>query len=143
MILYVNYVIIKFIKAIHTISTLRNLLYKKILGKWRNIDYYTRFIEGAEIFVVLIPLITMAFLSRFGQNIANNINQKNHKKIFVQFLICLFLTSASILLAQETNSKTGEYLACVCFGGTGMLFFSIIPVIKQGIQTHLKKFATR
>ena len=113
-----------------------------MLGKWRNMDY-TRFMEGADVFAVLIPLITMAFLSRFGQNIANNINQKNHKKIFVQFLICLFLTSASILLAQETNSKTGEYLACICFGGTGMLFFSIIPVIKQGIQTHLKKFATR
>ena len=102
---------------------------------------YTRFMEGADVFAVLIPLITMAFLSRFGQNIAKNINKKNYKKIFVQ--VCIFLTSASILLAQETNSKTGEYLACVCFGGTGMLFFSIIPVIKQGIQTHLKKFATR
>ena len=124
------------------IPTLRDLLFKKLLGKWRNMDY-TRFMEGADVFAVLIPLITMAFLSRFGQNIANNINQKNHKKIFVQFLICLFLTSASILFAQETNSKTGEYLACVCFGGTGMLFFSIIPVIKQEIQTHFKKFVTR
>ena len=84
MILYVNYVIIKFIKAFYLIPTLRDLLFKKVLGKWRNMDY-TRFMEGADVFAVLIPLITMAFLSRFGQNIANNINQKNHKKIFVQF----------------------------------------------------------
>lgn len=104
MILYVNYVIIKFIKAFYLIPTLRDLIFKKVLGKWRNMDY-TGFMEGADVFAVLIPLITMAFLSRFGQNIANNINQKNHKKIFVQFLICLFLTSASILLAQETNSQ--------------------------------------
>lgn len=106
-------------------------------------DYYNRFMEGADVFAVLIPLITMGFLSRFVQNIANNINKKNHKKIFVQVLVCLFLTSASILFAQEANSQIGEYLACVCFGGTGMLFFSIIPVIKQRIQTHFKKFVTR
>ena len=106
-------------------------------------DYYNRFMEGADVFAVLIPLITMGFLSRFGQNIANNINKKNHKKIFVQVLVCLFLISASILFAQEANSQIGEYLACVCFGGTGMLFFSIIPVIKQRIQTHFKKFVTR
>jgi len=41
---------------------------------------YTRFMEGADVFAVLIPLITMAFLSRFGQNIANNINQKKRFK---------------------------------------------------------------
>lgn len=104
---------------------------------------YFKFMEGADVFAVLIPLITMSFLSRFGQNITNNINKKNYKKIFIQVLVCLFLTSSSILLAQETNSKTGEYLACVCFGGTGMLFFSTIPIIKQGIQTHFKKFVTR
>lgn len=104
---------------------------------------YTRFKEGADVFAVLIPLLTMGFLSRFGQNIVNNINQKNYKKIFGQVLVCLFLTSSSILFAQESNSQIGEYLSCVCFGGTGMLFFSIIPVIKQRIQTHFKKFVTR
>lgn len=104
---------------------------------------YFKFMEGADVFAVLITLITMGFLSRFGQNITNNINKKNYKKIFVQVLVCLFLTSSSILFAQESNSSLGKYLACVCFGGTGMLFFSIIPVIKQRIQTHFKKFVTR
>lgn len=104
---------------------------------------YSRFMEGIDVFSVLIPLITMGFLSKFGQKIANNINQKNYKKIFTHFLVSLFLTSSSILLAQESNSQIGEYLSCICFGGTGMLFFSIIPVIKQRIQTHFKKFVTR
>lgn len=37
---------------------------------------FLKFMEVADVFAVLIPLITMGFLSRFGQNIANNINKK-------------------------------------------------------------------
>jgi len=54
-------------------------------GEYMN---FLKFMEVADVFAVLIPLITMGFLSRFGQNIANNINKKNHKKIRVHFLKC-------------------------------------------------------
>ncbi len=46
---------------------------------------YFKFMEGADVFAVLIPLITMGFLSRFGQNITNNINKKITKKFSYKF----------------------------------------------------------